>query len=193
MLKAKRGYLNNGIVIEDDLNRLEIFIEPYFTLAWLFTSNSQCSTRFYINKEDDLYPMFAMYYNYLKEAYIHLPHSNDEEEMKYINTRNQKEKKFGIEMDVIHPDYVRFVSDSDNQNDITIRDDVLISQDEEGIVITFSGSLDKTYYKVEFKGNHSKYNNLNIPLFRLYSVLLNHVDEKSKKLERKKQWQKKDY
>ena len=37
------------------------------------------------------------------------------------------------------------------------------------------------------------YKDLNIPLFRLYSVLLSYVDEKNKKLEKRKVWQKKEY
>ena len=186
MLKAERGLFDRGIVIEDGLNRLEIFMESYFTLTWLVNSNSQSSTYFYINREDNLYPIFAQYYDYLKEAYIHLPYSDNENEIKRVSIKNRRELEFAIKMNVINSDYVHFISDSDNQDDIFLRDDVRIFKDEKGIGIVFSGSLDKPYYKVRFKGEHSMYKDLNIPLFRLYSVLLSYIDEKNKKLEKRK-------
>ena len=126
MLKAERGLFDRGIVIEDGLNRLEIFMESYFTLTWLVNSNSQSSTYFYINREDNLYPIFAQYYDYLKEAYIHLPYSDNENEIKRVSIKNRRELEFAIKMNVINSDYVHFISDSDNQDDIFLRDDVSI-------------------------------------------------------------------
>ena len=179
----KKDRLTSPLILTDQRGQeLEMTIKPFFRLVWKIKANASKASIFYISRSDEVYYLFFFFYQDLKEGLIYLPYEDSEKEWKRVSLANQKEKELGIRMNVIRENCVHFISESPNNSDW-----LTLTENQNGIYIIINGPHNKPFYEVEFKGDYSKYNNLNTPLFRLYTSLNSYTYGLEKTLERKKE------